>query len=354
MSDGFDSDDPFAEFTAEDLDTIEYEAIAATQSIQRPPRPTPPYKPPAPAQQQRQQQQQQQQQQYSQQRVQQQPRQAITRVTSFQIPFPIEDPPEDDYNQFNVDDEDLVLIDTEDIPLHSQSLPQDPPPSVQSQNPSADALHEELTFLRAETARLKAERDKFETLAYSNDGKMDHLQRTLSKVKLEHESAVQRLQNSAETETRKLLDEVAERERQLAVLTADIEFQKNEFREAREIASRGGTVMRPAMLNGEAVSPKKAASVVKGSGVKSPESKSRIGVFSARAFGRDESVMPATKTKKRKREEPMIIPQPVMENGGMMSESEINKIVMERVLRERSSWTVSDERFEVFFRGDVC
>ena len=57
--------------------------------------------------------------------------------------------------------------------------------------------------------------------------------------------------------------------------------------------------------------------------------------------------MPATKAKKRKREgEQMITPEPVVGNG-VMSESEINKIVMERVLRERSTWTVSDERFEV-------
>lgn len=343
MSDGFDSDDPFAEFTAEDFDTIEHEAIAATQSFPRPPSRAP-YKPPIPAQRHLQPPLQ-----IAQNQVQLPRRESFTRATSFGNPFPVEEPAaEDDYNQFNVDDEDLVLIDTDDIPLHSQSLP--PPPPPHNTNQSDNALHEELAFLRRETARLKAERDKFQTMAYSNDGKMDHLQRTLSKVKLEHESAVQRLQKTSETEKRTLLNEVAERERKLAALTADIEFQRNELREAMEMASRGGSVTRPApTTNGDMlVSPKKTARVVKGSGVKSPESKNRIGLFSARAFGRDESVLPATKTKKRKREEPIITPEPVVVESGIMSESEINKIVMERVLRERSTWTVSDERFEVY------
>jgi hypothetical protein len=342
MSDGFDSDDPFAGFTAEDFEIIEHEAIAATQGVQRPPYEPPsrpPYKPPVPDRQQ-QSQNQQQQQTPALPPPQPQKQSSFNRATSFQNPFPIEDPPEDDYNQFNVSDEDLILIDTEEIPLHSQSLP--PVPS-----PARSALHQELAFLRAETGRLKAERDKFETLAFSNDGRMDHLQRTLSKVKLDHESTLQKLRNTAETEKRGLMNEVAERERKLAALTADIAFQRNELREAREMASRSVAVSRSVTENGEIVSPRKAARVVKGSGIKSPESKSKIGVFSARAFGRDESVM-AAKTKKRKREEPMITPEPVGVETTVLSESEINKIVMERVLRERSTWTVSDERFEVW------
>ena len=343
MSDGFDSDDPFADFTAEDFETIEYEAIAATQGVQTAPPYRPPSRPPyrPPAQHHQQQLQHQQQQQKPPPPPLQPQKQSFNRATSFQNPFPIEDSTEDDYNQFNVSDEDLILIDTEDIPLHSQSLP--PVPS-----PARSALQEELAFLRAETARLKAERDKFETLAFSNDGKMDHLQRTLSKVKLEHETDLQRLRKTAETEKRGLMNEVAERERKLAALTADIEFQRNELREAREMAHRGAGIIRSATGNGEVVSPRKAARVVKGSGVKSPESKSKIGIFSARAFRRDESVMPP-KTRKRKREEPMTTPEPAAVETGVLSETEINKIVMERVLRERSTWTVSDERFEVLY-----
>ena len=73
-------------------------------------------------------------------------------------------------------------------------------------------------------------------------------------------------------------------------------------------------------------------------------------MFSARAFGKEESVGPGkSNNKKRKREEPrMITPEPVIVHEES-SEAEINRIVMEKVLRERSTWTVSDERFEVVF-----
>jgi hypothetical protein len=310
MTEYFDSDDPFADFTANDLDTLEKAAIVATQTSQQPV-----FHP-------------------------------IPRTTSFQDVFPVvqeELSMEDDYGQFNVDDEDLFIDDNTDPP------PLPPPPTLQSRFPTnidQIALMQELAELRAETSRLKLERDKLETLAYTQDGKMDHLQRTLRKVHADHESVLNRLQKSAEAEKRELQADLADRERKLTALTADMEFQRNELREARELATRGG-VVRPG-TNGELMSPKRAARVVKGSGIKSPETKSRIGGVSARAFGREESVVPSGKNgnKKRKREEPrMETPEPVVVKE--LNEMEINRIVMERVIRERSLWTVSDERFEV-------
>jgi hypothetical protein len=314
MSDLFDLDDPFVDFTADDLDLLENAALAATQA------PQPRHPPPLP------------------------------RATSFQNAFPTvkEEPSvEDDYGQFNVDEE-FVLVD------EAPSPPPRIPFTHRSRFPiniDQTALMEELAHLRAETSRLKVERDKLETLAYTQDGKMDHLQRALLRTRQDHEAALQRLQKSSETEKRSLQNDLADRERKLNALTADIEFQRNELREARELATRGG-VIRPSVANNNGellMSPKRPARIVKGSGVKSPELKTRIGVFSARAFGKEESVGPGkSNNKKRKREEPrMVTPEPVIVPEES-SEVEINRIVMEKVLRERSTWTISDERFEVF------
>ena len=310
MSEYFDSDDPFDDFTAEDLDTLEHEALAATQGsatnlplLQR--------------------------------------RLPISRSTSFQNAFPaLQEVPamEDDYGHFNVDDEGLVLVDPTDFPSFPSAIQDRPRQS------NADDLLEELVQLRAETTRLKQERDKFETLAYSQEGKMDHLQRTLTKSRVEHESALLRLQNSTESEKRAFENLIAERDRRLTALTADIEFQRNELREAQELANRGTSIRTT--NNIQLTSPKRPARVVKGSGVKSPESKSRIGVFSAMAFGKEE-VLPS-KNRKRKRSEPVPEkPFVMMEESSGLSDGEINRIVMERVFRERSSWTTTDERFEV-------
>lgn len=314
MSEYFDSDDPFEDVTAEDLDIIEHKALAATQgyAIQQPAL---------------------------------QPRLPIARSTSFQNAIPqVQDNPnmEDDYGHFNVDDEDLVLVDQADFPSFPAPTQEHPRPSF-----ADDALVEELVQLRAETARLKQERDKFETLAFRQEGKMDHLQRTLTKSRAEHEAALLRLQNATEAEKRTFQNAIAERDRRLTALTADIEFQRNELREAQELANRGTTIRTT--NNIQLTSPKRPARVVKGSGVKSPESKNRIGVFSAIAFGKDEAVV-TTKSKKRKRGEPVpekpfvMVEEP--ESSGL-SEGEINRIVMEKVFRERSSWTSADERFEV-------
>jgi gas vesicle protein len=331
MSESFDSDDPFADFTADDLDYLENVAIA-NQVLQQP-------------------------------SIQQQQPIPLPRTTSFQNAFPVvhEEPTiEDDYGQFNVDDVDLIVEDNATYETLPSPLPR-PRLSRFPRNIDQIALMEELAHLRAETSRLKLERDKFETLAYSQDGKMDHLQRTLQKTKTEHESMIQRLQRSSEAEKQSLQKDLEDRERKLTALTADIEFQKMELREAREIANRGGIIRPMTNLNnnnsnnGDVGSPtRKAARVVKGSGVKSPEAKSRVGIFSARAFSKEESVGPAGRSnnnvnynKKRKREEPrMITPEPVVVSEDL-SEVEINRIVMERVLRERSSWSISDERFEV-------
>lgn len=328
MSEYFGSDDPFADFTAGDFDILEDQAIAASQTSYIPP----------------------------------------SRTTSFQNVFqPLkEEEPimEDDYGQFNVDDEDLFIDD------NNNTTPPAPPPRLSRFFPTnidQTALMEELAHLRAETSRLKLERDKFETLAYTQDGKMDHLQRSLQKAKNEHDSVLQRLQRTSESEKRALQLELQDREKKLVALTADIEFQKNELREAREIANRGG-IIRSTNLNNNIDcvdilnSPKKAARVVKGSGVKSPESKSKVGVFSARAFSKEESVGPVkgnnnnnnsnNYNKKRKREEVrMITPEPVVVSEDS-SEVEINRIVMEKILRERSTWTASDERFEVYILMD--
>ena len=210
MSDFFDSDDPFADFTSDDFEVLENAALAATQASQ-PRRPLP-----------------------------------LPRTTSFQNAFPAaqEEPSmEDDYVLFNVDDDELLL---DEAP---------PPPRIPSPHQSRfptnidqTALMEELAHLRAETSRLKLEHDKLETLAYTQDGKMDHLQRTLLRTRQDHEAALQRLQRSTDAEKRALQNDLADRERKLNALTADIEFQRNELREARELATRGG-VIRPSVVN---------------------------------------------------------------------------------------------------------
>ena len=335
MSEYFDSDDPFADLTADDLDILENAAIARTQTSQ-----------------------------HSLQHQHQQPLLPRPRTKNA---FPVlqEEPMmEDDYGQFNVDDEDLFIQD--DNTCSEPPRPPPPPASHFPTNIDQTALMQELAYLRAETSRLKLERDKFETLTFKQDGRMDHLERALTKTRTDHELILQRLKVAAENEKQLLKLEVEDRERKLKTLSADIEFSKNELREAREIAGRGG-IIRPATnlnngnYNGDVFSsPKKAARIVKGSGVKSPESKSRIGAFSARAFSKEESVGPARKSnnndnynKKRKREEPrMITPEPVIVSEDL-NETEINRIVMEKVLRDRSSWMVSDERFEVCFSKRV-
>jgi hypothetical protein len=312
MSDSFDSTDPFADFTAEDLDHLENAALSATQASQSR------YPPPLP------------------------------RTISLQNAFPEvqeESSMEEDYGLFNVDD-DYLLVDEVQAPPPIPSPRQSRFPT----NINQTALMEELAYLRAKTSRLKLERDKLETLAYTQDGKMDYLQRTLLRTRQDHEAALQRVQRSSEAEKRSLQNDLADRERKLNALTADIEFQRNELREARDLATRGA-VIRPSITNNNEellTSPKKPARVVKGSGVKSPELKTRIGVLSARAFGKEESVgLGKINDKKRKREEPrMITPEPVIVHEEL-SDVEINRIVMEKVLRERSTWTVSDERFEV-------
>src|SRR5438045_2071480 len=163
---------------------------------------------------------------------------------------------------------------------------------------------------------------------------MGHLQRALQKTKADHELVLSRLQRASEAEKQTLKKDLAERDRKLSALTADIEFQKNELREARDLVNRGGGIIRPNQSqNGEISSPKKAARIVKGSGVKSPEKgKGGIGVFSAaRAFSKEESIGPAKDinyNKKRKREEPrMITPEPGVVHSEELSESEINRIV---------------------------
>ncbi len=318
MSEFFDSEDPFADFTADDLNLLEDAALAATQTPLRV------------------------------------PQHLLPRTTSVQNAFPaVQEEPsmEDDYGQFNVDDDDILLDEAPEAPLPIVSSHQSRFPTNIDQN----ALMQELAYLRAETSRLKSERNKLETLAFTQDGKMDHLQRTLLRTRQDHEAALQRLQRSAEAEKRSLQNDLADRERKLNALTADIEFQRNELREARELATRGG-VIRPSGVNNNVdllTSPKRPARVVKGSGVKSPELKTRIGVFSARAFGKEESVgLRKGNNKKRKREEHrMITPEPVIVHEEF-SEAEINRIVMEKVLRERSTWTASDERFEVVSPDD--
>src|SRR5208282_5564513 len=106
-----------------------------------------------------------------------------------------------------------------------------PPPRIPSPHQSRfptnidqTALMEELAHLRAETSRLKLEHDKLETLAYTQDGKMDHLQRTLLRTRQDHEAALQRLQRSTDAEKRALQNDLADGERKLNALTADIEF----------------------------------------------------------------------------------------------------------------------------------
>ena len=337
MSDYFDSDDPFADFTAADLETIEHAAIEATQRSQPVPLRPPPHSII--------------------------PQRQITRLPSYQPAIPIleEDPTleDDDYGQFNVDEEDLILDTSNpvDQPLLPPSQPQPAqPPTITTT--SSSSIHTELTHLRAEIARLKAERDTFETKAYSQDGKLDHLQRTLQRTQADHAAVLQRLQNVAETEKRRLREDLAERERRLARISAELEFQKNEVRQAREERNAGaGGVVVPMVgtvggVNGEG-SPKKAR-VVRGSGVKSPESKSKIGVFSARAFGK-EGVVPA-KQKKRKRGEEEVMEQviPMQVEQNRITEAEVNRMVMEKILQGRTLWTSSDERFDVFLESDCA
>lgn len=311
MSDIFDSDDFFVDITADELDALEWSAIQATQPSVL--------------------------QQLPYQRHQSDPR---PQAASFQYVAVAEENTsmEDDYVQFNADDE--FVIDDEHESTDVPFLPSQPQHTVSSHE---SALIEELAALRAEKTRLKLERDKYETLAFSQDGKLDHLNRTLAKGRAEYEAALDRLKRAAETERRTLQADLADRDRKLAGLSADIEFQRNELRQAREQARDGG-VSRSTTTNSEPMTPKKAK-VVKGSGVKSPEARSRIGVMSARAFGKEESVVSTTQ-KKRKHEEARVTPDrifPVEE----VSEVEINRIVIERIICDRASWTISDERFEV-------
>ena len=337
MSERFDADDPFAGLTIDDLSVLEQQAHAATQSSQHSQRqrqpPTPPAKhrqPAAPG------------------RALLNRAPALNQLTSLVQGDPVTD---DDYAQFSIDDQDLIVDDA----LNQPPTPPAPPrlsPAYLSRFPTnidQIALMQELASLRAETARLKAERERLQTHSFTQDGKLDHLQRTLARMREDHESALSRIQRATEGEKRVFQGELAERDRRLAALSADIEFQKNELREAREMALRG-TVVRPpassmvAVTNGEGfVSPRRPR-VVKGSGVKSPEKNKAA----ASAFGR-EQVGPV-ENKKRKREERMVTPEPVtapMVVVEEMNESEINQLVFERVLKERSSWTASDERFHV-------
>ena len=310
MSEFFDSDDPFADFTADDLDNLESNAFQATRQ------PAPPLPPPH--------------------------HNSLQNVPP--ISFEDEISIDSDCGQFNVDDEDLFIAQTT------------PPPPPISSSIDRSVLMTELTALRAETARLKLERDTLETQKYTQDGKMDHLQRMLDKARIDHESALARLKQSSATEQRNLQSAITDRERKIATLNAEIEFQKNEIREARDSAAKGH-VIRP--VTGETTPTKKpgAARVVVGSGVKSPESKARIGIFSAKAFGKDESIgssrIGGGNLKKRKREESrQITPDPqagVVMQDDAVSEAEMNRIVLEKVLRERASWTNEDERFEVLF-----
>lgn len=287
MSEFFDADDPFAELTADDLSLLEQAAHAATQPSQS--------------------------------------SQRQRRPPQDQLPPPSA---EDEYAEFNVDEEDLIL----DPP--SRRLP---PASLSRFPTNIDqiALLEELASLRAQTAHLKSEHEDLQTRTFTQDGKLDHLARTLARAREEHESALARVARAAEAEKRTLEGELAERERRVAALTADIEFQRNELREARQLKG----VVRPPSTGGvvEMGSPRRAR-VVKGSGVKSPEAKSRV----TRAFAREGVVGAA---KKRKREERMETPEPVVVEE--VSEGEITRLVLERVLKERSSWTPSDERFQV-------
>ena len=311
MSEFFDSDDPFADLTADDLDILENEALATTQVTRHPP-------------------------------IHQRlphlhthPNRAAPPQNAFSAAY--EEPTiEDDYGQFNVDDEDLLIDTNNDTTSEPPAPTPAPAPNPISRFPSnidQHALMEELAYLRVETSRLKLERDKYETLAYAQDGKMGHLQRTLHKTKADHELVISRLQRASESEKQALGKDLDDRDRNLSALTADIEFQKNELREARELVNRGGGIIRPNQSqNAEISSPKKAARIVKGSGVKSPEKgKCSSGVFSAvRAFSKEESIGPAKETnynKKRKREEArMITPEPVVVHSEELSETDINMI----------------------------
>jgi hypothetical protein len=302
MSEYFDSDDPFADLTADDLSILEQAAHAATQPSQ------------------------------SSQRQRQPPQLQQSQLQQPLPPIPPAPSAEDDYAQFNVDEEDLILDPPSHIPLHPLSRY---PPTIDQ-----IALLEELASLRAQTTFLKTEHQHLQTRTFTQDGKLEHLARTLARAREEHESALARVSRAADAEKRKLEDELAERERRVAALQADVEFQRSELREARQL--RG--VVRPpnTSTNGgnggvvEMGSPRRAR-VVKGSGVKSPEAKSRV----TRAFAREGVVGAA---KKRKREERMETPEPVVVE---VNEGEITRLVLERVLKDRSSWTPSDERFQV-------
>ena len=337
MSEYFDAEDPFADLTADDLSILEQQAHAATQASQHSQRQRQPPQQPA--------------------KHQHQPapmRVLVNRATSFNQPISLvqEDPvTDDDYAQFSIDDQDLIIDDS----LKQPSTPPAPlqrSPAYLSRFPTnidQIALMQELASLRAETARLKAERERLETHSFTQDGKLDHLQRTLARTREDHESALARIQRATEADKQALQGELAERDRRLAALSADIEFQKNELREAREMALRGPVVRPPAssvvtVTNGEGIVSPRRPRVVKGSGVKSPE-KSKGGAW---AFGR-EQVGPV-ENKKRKRDERMVTPEPItvpVVAVEEINESEITKLVLERVLKERSSWTASDERFQV-------
>ena len=336
MSESFDAEDPFADLTADDLSILEQQAHAATQVSQHsqrqrqpPPQPAKHQPPPAPV------------------------RVLVNRATSFnrRISHVQEDPiTGDDYAQFSIDDQDLIIDDSLNEPPTPPAPPQLSPAYLSRFPTNIDqiALMQELASLRAETARLKAERERLETHSFTQDGKVDHLKRTLARTREDHESALARIQRTTEAEKRVLHGELAERDRRLAALSADIEFQKDELREAREMA-RGPVVRPPASsvvtaTNGEGVVSPRRPRVVKGSGIKSPE-KSKAGAW---AFGR-EHVGPV-ENKKRKREERMVTPEavtPPVVAVEELNESETTKLVLERVLKERSAWTASDERFQV-------
>ena len=340
MSVSFDAEvDPFAEFTAEDFEVLETNAIQASQSQQ------PALNP-------------------------------ITRQVSFiqhqpyqnVLPKVEEDSVMDeDYGQFTVDDEDLIIEDQPDTNTNVSALQTGTLDShLERISVDSSSLLQELAHLRAEATRLKQERDKYETQLYNQDGKMDHLQRALQKSKMEHENALQKLHRTADAEKKALQAELNEKERKLARLSGEIEFRKNELREARELATKGPVIRPPGEAygngkdvshgremgfqgNGIELSPKKAR-VARGSGIKSPESKNRI----SRAFGKGE-VVTSIRGKKRKLEEQRVTPEPVVMvedvKNEVLSEEEINRLVMEKILRDRSVWEVSDERFEVCVVG---
>ena len=299
MSDYLDLEDPFADFTQDEWETLESYAIAATQSSQSPAQRSP-----------------------------------SARVASFQTPFPpVQEEPtiDEDYEQFNVDDEDLLFEEAPADPLAHQ-------PATQPQS----FLLSQFNSLNAEIIRLKAERDKFETLAYNQDGKVDHLQKSLAKARTEHAAAINRITQTSEAEKGKLLNDIAEMEAKMRALSAEVEFQKSELQQARE-KDVGVIRVGTASATMPEASPKRAR-VVKGSGIKSPE-KGKIG--GAQAFAKDEPIG-NLKEKKRKREEPlkMNVPSSQLAMNGKPDEWASTEI-LELIVR-RGRCGRSDGRFEVW------